>query len=249
MKRSTLALSALIVVLAVVTVGCGSPGAAKPSGATGATGATGGSGGASGSAPYYIEKPYPTIVPSSPNEKKAAASTATALKTYITGAELGNKQNKRTDPIFDNKQGYKPRFVGYGFVILSAKSPQGKYLTLDVAAFDGGAQVKPLSVWERFGSVTKGDGVMNDSYYAGVATTFDPAQMTPAYTPVSAGEKAAQAAVEAWAKKNLDPSLSTVRLATYLFQWGEREDRPNMMMSITPGGFSYNSAISWGPTK
>jgi hypothetical protein len=243
MKRSTLALSAVMVVLSVVAAGCGSPGAAKPSGPTGTTGSS------DGTAPYYIEKPYPTIVPSSPNEKKAAASTATALKAYITGAEAGNKQNKRTDPIFDNKQGYKPRFVGYGFVIFSAKSAQGKYLTLDVSAFDGGAQVKPLSVWERFGSAAKGDGLMNDSYYAGVATTFDPGQLTPAYTPVSAGEKAAQAAVEAWATKNLDPSLSTVRLATYLFQWGEREDRPNMMMSITPGGFSYNSVISWGPAK
>jgi hypothetical protein len=243
MKRSTVALSALMVVLCVVAAGCGSPGATKPSGATGP------SGGSGGTAPYYIEKPYPTIVPSSPNEKKAAASTATALKGYVTSAEAGNKQNKRNDPIFDNKQGYKPRFVGYGFVIFSAKSPQGKYLTLDVAAFDGGAQVKPISVWDRFGSAAKGDGLMNDSYYAGVATTFDPAQMTPAYTPVSAGEKAAQAAVESWAKKNLDPSLSTVRLATYLFQWGEREDRPIMMMSITPAGFSSSSVIFWGPTK
>jgi hypothetical protein len=69
------------------------------------------------------------------------------------------------------------------------------------------------------------------------------------YKPVSAGEKAAQAAVEAWAKKNLGPDFSHVVLSTYLFEWGEREDRPNMMMSITPGGFSYSSVIAWGEAK
>lgn len=125
----------------------------------------------------------------------------------------------------------------------------GAWKTLDVSAFDGGKQIKPMSVWERFGSANKGDGVMNDSYYAGVSTTFDPSQYTKPITPVSAQEKAAQAAVEAWAKKNLDPSFDRVALTTYLFLWGEVDQDPNMMMSIIPDGFSYNSVISWGVVK
>jgi hypothetical protein len=241
MKRSALAVSAALIAMSMVVVGCGSPKPAAP----GAAASTG-----SGSEkPYYIEKPYPTITPESPNEKKASASTAQALATYITNAKAANKQNKRDDRIFDNAQGYKPRFVGYGYVIYSGKLADGRYRTLDVAAFDGGSQVKPLSAWERFGSAAKGDGMMNDSYYAGASIPSDPAQFNPAYVAVGAGEKAAQAAVEAWAKKNLTPDFSHVVLSTYLFQWGEREDRPNMMMSITPGGFSYNSIISWGAAQ
>lgn len=247
MKRSALAVSVVLIVTSIVAVGCGS---AKPA-ASGAAASTSSAASASSGAekPYYIEKPYPTITPESPNEKKASASAAQALATYITNAKAANKRNKRDDPIFDNAQGYKPRFVGYGFVIFSGKLADGKYRTLDVAAFDGGLQVKPLSVWERFGSAEKGDGLMNDSYYEGASVEFDPAQFNRAYAPVGAGEKAAQAAVEAWAKKNLAPEVSHVVLSTYLFQWGEREDRPNMMMSITPDGFSYNSTISWGAAK
>jgi len=242
MRRSVLAFSALMVALCVVAVGCGSKVSSGSSGGT-----SGGSG--SGSQPYYIEKPYPTIVPTSPNEKKAVAGVAQALKGYIASAEAGNKQNKRDDSIFDNKQGYKPRFVGYEFSVFTSKAADGKYRSLDVAAFDGATQVKPFSVWDRFGSADKGSGLMNDSYYAGVSLTSDPSAFTRAITPVSDGEKAAQAAVEAWAKKNLDPAFDKIALAGYLFEYGERTDAPNMMMSVSPDGFSSGSVINWGPTK
>ncbi len=246
MKKSFVALAALVIAMSMVLSGCGGSSATKSAG--GASGGASG-GGATAKDPYYIAKPYPTITPESPNEKKAAASIAQALATYITNSELGNKQNNRTDRIFDNKEGYKPRFVGYGFVVYRAKPTDGKWRTLDVCAFDGGTQVKPLSTWDRFGSANKGDGKMNDSYFAGTTTTFDPAQMNLFGDPVSAGEKAAQAGVQAWAKKNLDPAFDAVRLSTYLFEWGEREQEPNMMMSIRPDGFSYNSVIAWGKVK
>ncbi len=195
MKKSLVALSVLMIVISMAVAGCGGSSAKKSAG--GATGGGGPSAGSTAKDPTYIEKPYPTITPESPTEKKAVDNAQQALATYISNAELGNKQNNRTDRIFDNKEGYKPRFVGYGFVIYSAKLADGTYRTLDVAAFDGGKQIKPITLWEDFGSVTKGDGKMNDSYFAGVAATFDPAQMGLFSDPVSASEKAAQAAVEA----------------------------------------------------
>lgn len=241
MKKSVLVVSVLAIAMSVVVSGCGTSGTAKPGGTSAGAGAA--------KAPYNLEKPYPTITPQSPDEMQAAASTGKSLATYIKNTQLANEQNKRSDPIFDNKQGYKPRFVGYGFVIITGTPVNGAWKTLDVSAFDGGKQIKPMSAWERFGSANKGDGVMNDSYYEGASTTFDPSQYTKAITPVSAQEKAAQAAVEAWAKKNLDPSFDRVALTTYLFLWGEVDQDPNMMMSIAPDGFSYNSVISWGVVK
>ena len=199
--------------------------------------------------PYYIEKPYPTITPESPNEKKAVAGAQAALEAQKKNTETANKQNNRTDPVFDNKEGYKPRFVGYGFVVLSKKLADGKWRSVDVAAFDGGTQVKPLSIWERFGSANKGDGKMNDSYFAGVQLKNDPTAYTQGVAPTSAGEKAALAAVQAWAKKNLDPSLDQVLLTTYLIEWGEQDQRPNMMMTVQPDGNSYGSVIQWGEAK
>lgn len=117
-------------------------------------------------------------------------------------------------------------------------------------AFDGGKQIKPITAWERYGSVETGDGTMKDSWYGGNPGTADPASWTAGLTPESAGEKAAQAAVEAWVKKNTKAGdFDRVLLTNYLFVWGEVEVRPNMMMSVDPNGFSTGSVISWGEQK
>ncbi len=240
MKKRFVALVIVMFAASLAVSGCGG----KTSGGS-TTSNSGGSSGDSAKEPYGIEKPYPAITPESANEKKSVAGAQKALDAYIKGAEAANKQNNRNDQIFRNEQGYKPRFVGYGFTIFSGKAADGTHRTLDVSAYDGATQIKPYSIWERSGSANKGDGKMNDTYYAGTSTTFDPATWVVNLKPESAGEKAAMAAVQAWAKKNLDPSLSQIRLTGYMIEWGEAEERPNMMMSVSPDGNSYGSVISW----
>jgi len=242
MKKRFAVLVIAMIAASAVLAGCGG----KSSGGSGSgSGSAGGSG--SGEEPYGIEKPYPAITPESANEKKAVANAQAALDGYIKNSEAGNKQNNLTNPIFRNEKGYKPRFVGYGFTVFSPKAADGTFRTVEVAVFDG-TQVKPYSIWERFGSANKGDGKMNDSYYAGISSTYDPASYLLDLKPESAGEKAALAAVQAWAKKNLDPSLSQIRMTGYMIEWGEAEERPNMMMSAAPDGNSYGSVVSWEKT-
>jgi hypothetical protein len=68
-------------------------------------------------------------------------------------------------------------------------------------------------------------------------------------TPESAGEKAAVAAVEAWAKANADPGFDKVLLTGYAIQYGEGEKSPNMMMIINPEGTSYNTVGNMSSPK
>jgi hypothetical protein len=243
MKRTTFAaLAAVSILTLALMAGCSSGSGAKTTGSSTAQG------GAT-SEPTYAE-PYPTITPESANEKKAAASTQAALQGYIDVTKAGNKQNKTDNAIFDNKEGYKPRFVGYQFTLLGPKRADGQYAQLTVCAFDGGKQIKPISVWESFGSVEVGDGTMTDTWYNGVSSPSDPAVYTVGITPESASEKAATAAVEAWAKKNTKAgAFDKTLLVAYLFVWGEVQGRPNMMMAINADGFSTGSMIAWGEQK
>jgi hypothetical protein len=230
-----------ILALATLTACGGSP--AK-------TGSTGTSGSVSPSSKPTFAEPYPTITPVSANEKGAAGSTRKALASYIELTKAGNKQNKTDTQIFDNKQGYKPRFVGYEFTLLGPKGADGKYRLLQVGAFDGGKQIKPISLWENYGSVALGDGQMQDTWFEGTPSPSDPAIFTTGYKPESAGEKTALAAVEAWAKANTKAgAFGKTLLTSYLFVWGEVQERPNMIMSINPDGFSTGSVISWGAEK
>jgi len=240
MKGTTSITVALMVVAIAFVAGCGSGTSTKPTLGGGGKPA---SGGGTAEEPQYA-KPYPSITPESANEKKAVANAAKALANYITNTELGDKQNGTTTQIFRNKEGYKPRFVGYGFNVLSGKLADGQFGSIQVEVFDG--QVKPTTLWERFGSVKRGDGKMNDTYYQGVRSPVDSSTYVVGLTPESAGEKAAVAAVQAWAKANADPGFDKVLLTGYAMQYGEAEKSPNMMMVINPEGTSYNSVASMG---
>ena len=239
MRRTAFVYATLSILVLALLTGCG--------GSPAKTGSTGTSGSVSPSSKPTFAEPYPTITPVSANEKGAAGSTRKALDTYIELTKAGNKQNKTDTQIFDNKQGYKPRFVGYEFTLLGPKGADGKFRLLQVGAFDDGKQIKPISLWENFGSVVAGDGQMQATWFEGVASASDPAIFTTGYKPESAGEKAALATVEAWAKANTKAGVfDKTLLASYLFVWGEVQERPNMMMSINPQGFSTGSVISWG---
>jgi hypothetical protein len=237
MRKTVWTALALSVAIVALVSGCSAGSGAKPA----AAGSS--SGGASAEEPRYA-KPYPSITPESANEKKAVANAAKALASYITNTEAGNKQNGTNTLVFTNKEGYKPRFVGYGFDVLSGKLADGKFGSLQVAVFDG--QIKPTTVWERFGSVKRGDGKMNDTYYQGVRSPMDSSTYLVGLTPESAGEKAAMAAVQAWAKANAEPGFDKVLLTGYAIQYGEGEKPPNMMMMINPDGTGYGAVANMG---
>jgi hypothetical protein len=243
MKRSTLVITALSFVALILVAGCGSGTTAKSSDGDKTPGST------TEATPKYA-KPYPTITPESVNEKKAVAGTAQALEGYVLAANAGNQQNTPNTPVFDNKQGYKPRFVGYEFAVLGPKRSDGQYAMLNVCAFDGGRQIKPMTNWELYGSIAAGDGTMKDSWYEGFAGAADPASWITGLAPESSGEKDAQAAVEAWVKKNTKAdSFNKVLLTNYLFVWGDVQVRPNMMMAVNPDGYSTGSVILWDEQK
>ncbi|MDO8964177.1 MAG: hypothetical protein Q7W30_06765 [Coriobacteriia bacterium] len=244
MKRTVLLVTVLSVAALALLTGCGSSPAATKGGAGPTT-----SGGAVDPRPTVAD-PYPTVTPVSPNEKKAVAGIDKALKSYISMGEAGNKQNNQNTQIFYNKQGYKPRFVGYEFTVLGPKGSGGKYPELSVSAFDGGKQIKPDTLWQVSGGIEQGDGRMAPSYYDGVLVPNDPSVYTFAFEPVSPGEKAAKAAVEAWVKKNTKAgAFDRVLLTGYLVVYGDPKDRPNMIMSVNTDGFSTGSVVSWDSSQ
>jgi hypothetical protein len=245
MKRTMSTITVLSLLALALVAGC-SPGTTKP-GTGGGEKSSGG--GTPAKEPQYAE-PYPTITAQSAGEKAAVANAATALQNYITNTEAGNKQNKTTVAIFTNKEGYTPRLVGYGFEILASKRPDGQFGQFSIQAYDGGKQIKPLAAWERYGSVARGDGKLNESAYKGVLSTIDASTYLVALTPESAGEKAAMAAVEAWAKKNLaDEGYDKVLFTGYAILWGEIQKPPSMLMVMNPEGTGYMSTVNMGAAK
>jgi hypothetical protein len=239
MRKTAWTSLVLSVAVAALVSGCSAGPATKPA----AGGST--SSGTSAEQPFYA-KPYPSITPESANEKKAVANAAKALASYITNTEAGNKQNGTNTAVFTNKEGYEPRFVGYGFDVLSGKLADGKFGSIQIAVFDSAKQIKPYSLWERFGSVKRGDGKMNDTYYQGVRSTMDSSAYLVGLTPESAGEKAAMAAVQAWANANAEPGFDKVLLTGYAIQYGEGGKSPNMMMVINPEGTGYGAVANMG---
>jgi hypothetical protein len=239
MKRSALV---IVILLALVLVaGCGSGSTTKP--------AAGGGKAPAAEDPFYAE-PYPAITPESAGEKQVMANAAKALQGYISNTEAGNKQNGTNTAIFTNKEGYTPRLIGYGFEILAGKRPDGQFGVFTVQAYGKDMQIKPVTMWERYGSVARGDGRMNESFYKGSLSAIDASTYLVGLTPESAGEKAAMAAVKAWAKSNIaSEGYDTVLLTGYAVLWGEVKKSPSMVMVVNPEGTSYLSMISWGEQK
>jgi hypothetical protein len=246
MMRRMWTITVLSILVVALVSGCGSGSTNKP--ATG-SGEKSSSGGAPAKEPEYAE-PYPTITAESAGEKKAVANAAKALQNYITNTEAGNKQNGTNTAIFTNKEGLQPRLIGYGFDILTGKLPDGKFGQFSIQAFDGGKQIKPLTMWERYGSVKRGDGKMNEAFYKGVLSTMDASSYLVALTPESAGEKAAMAAVEAWVKDNIaSEGYNKVLLTGYAVLWGEIQEPPSMLMIMNPEGTGYMSTVNMGESK
>jgi hypothetical protein len=242
MRRTTLTIAVLSVVALLLVSGCGS-------GATKATGG-GGSTAGGGTTKPADGPPFTTITPESANEKRALANAEKALANYIANTEAGNKQNGTNTPIFTNKEGYKPRLIAYGFDILSGKRSDGQYGMFSVQAYDGGKQIKPMTMWERYGSVNRDDGKMNETFYKGSWSNADAGTYLVPLTPESAGEKAAFTAVEAWAKKNIaSEGYNKVLLTGYGVLFGDVDKRPSMLMIVNPEGTSYISTILWGEQK
>jgi hypothetical protein len=245
MKRRMSTITVLSVLVLALVSGCGSGSTNKP--ATGSGDKS--SGGAPAKEPYYAE-PYPTITAESAGEKQAVANAAKALQNYIANTEAGNKQNGTNTAIFTNKEGLQPRLIGYGFDIVTGKLPDGKFGQFSIQAFDGGKQIKPLTMWERYGSVARGDGKMNEIFYKGVLSTADASTYLVGLTPESAGEKAAMAAVEAWVTKNIaSEGYNKVLLTGYAVLWGEIQKPPSMLMVMNPAGTGYMSTVNMGESK
>ncbi|MDO8915111.1 MAG: hypothetical protein Q7W16_03395 [Coriobacteriia bacterium] len=239
MKRSALVI--VILLALALAAGCTSGSTTKPAGGGGTAPAA--------KEPFYAE-PYPTITPESANEKSAAANATKALQNYITNTEAGNKQNGTNTPIFTNKEGYTPRLIGYAFDILAGKRPDGQFGSFLIQAYGPDMQIKPLTMWERYGGVARGDGKMNESFYKGSLSTVDASTYLVGLTPESAGEKAAMAAVEAWVKSNIaSEGYDRVLLTGYAVLFGEIQKPPSMLMLINPEGTSYLSTINWGEQK
>ena len=244
MKRNALTITVLSVLALALMAGCSPGSATKIGGGSEAT-----AGVTTAKEPYYAE-PYPTITPESAGEKQAVANAAKGLQSYITNTEAGNKQNGSNTPIFTNKEGLKPRLIGYGFEVLAGRRPDGKFGQFSIQAFDGGKQIKPLTLWERYGSVQRGDGKMNETFYKGVLSTMDASTYLIGLTPESAGEKAAMAAVEAWAKKNIaDEGYDKVLFTGYAILWGEVQKPPSMLMIMNPEGTGYMATADLGAPK
>lgn len=218
----------LILALSVALVGCGG---AQKSGVQ--------AGGSSGDGPSegpYLAEDYKALQPESANEKNAVKNIDKALASYMETQEQMVKQNESTGAaayVFRNEPGYEPLFVGYQ-VSSFAKNANGKFLSLQLVVLDG--KVTADSVWERADALARDNGLMTEEFFS-LESDFDAASYTTKYTPESANEKAAVAAVEEWLADNVaDLGYKDAVLTGYTFIYGQPEDQPKMILTISPEG-------------
>lgn len=218
----------LVLALSVALVGCGAQETVIQGG-----GASGGEGSSEG--PYYAED-YKALPAESANEKNAVKNIDKALASYIKTQEQMVQQNKSTGAaayVFRNEPGYKPLFVGYQ-VSAFTKKANGKFGSLQLLVLDG--KVTADAVWERADAITRDNGMMTEQFFS-LDSDFDAASYTTKYTPESANEKAAVAAVKEWLAENVaDLGYEDAVLTGYTFIYGQPEDQPKMIVTVSPEG-------------
>ncbi|MBA4371131.1 MAG: hypothetical protein C0418_06105 [Coriobacteriaceae bacterium] len=194
--------------------------------------------------PYHAED-YKALTAGSANEKSAVKNIGKALASYIKTQEQMVKQNKSTGAaayVFRNEPAYEPLFVGHQVSLFTGKKANGKFGSIQLVVLDGKVTVD--SVWERAPALTRDNGLMTDQFFT-LESEFDAASFTTKYTPQSANEKAAVTAVEKWAADNVaDLGFKEAVLTGYTFIYGQPEDQPKMIVTISPEGQPGGSVVT-----